>query len=60
MTGMPAFGATHTDEEIWHIVTFVRHLTKITDAEKEALKPAASVMEHHHEGLGMKPEIAKE
>jgi mono/diheme cytochrome c family protein len=48
MTGMPAFAETHTDTEIWHIVTFVRHLPKITDAQREILKSATSVTEHHH------------
>lgn len=49
MTGMPAFGKTHSDEELWHIATFVRHLPEITDAERETLAPKASDMEHHHE-----------
>lgn len=53
MTGMPAFGETHSDEEIWHIVAFVRHLPKITDAERAALKSETSGEEqHHHEGAG--------
>jgi hypothetical protein len=30
MTGMPAFGPTHQDEEIWNIVGFVRHLPEIS------------------------------
>jgi mono/diheme cytochrome c family protein len=59
MTGMPAFGETHSDQEIWHIVTFVRHLPKITDAEKERLQPAASDMEHHQEGMDTKAESVK-
>ncbi len=59
MTGMPAFAETHTDEEIWHIVTFVRHLPKITNAEKETLRPAAGDMEHHHEGMDMDAGTAK-
>ena len=59
MTGMPAFGETHSDDEIWHIVTFVRHLPKITDSEKETLNPPVSDKEHHHEGMGMKDEILK-
>ncbi len=43
MTGMPAFGLTHSDEQIWKIVAFVRHLPHLTDAEKLALhaKPEA-------------------
>ena len=51
MTGMPAFGETHSDEEIWHIVTFVRHLPAITDKERAVLKSAiGGEEEHHHEG----------
>jgi len=30
MTGMPAFGPTHQDEEIWNIVGFVRRLPEIS------------------------------
>jgi mono/diheme cytochrome c family protein len=37
MTGMAAFGSSRTDEEIWHIVAYVRHLPKLTDAEQKAL-----------------------
>ena len=38
MTGMPAFGGTHKDPEIWKIVAFLRHLPQITKDEKAALK----------------------
>lgn len=56
MTGMPAFGPTHNEEEIWNIVTFVRHLPELTNEEKTAL--ANTVQEekgHHHEAGEMKP-----
>ena len=59
MTGMPAFGETHSDAEIWHIVTFVRHLPKLTDAEGKTLQPPVSDMEHHHEATDVKDEIVK-
>jgi plastocyanin/mono/diheme cytochrome c family protein len=36
-TGMPAFGQTHTPDEIWAIVAFVRHLPELTPAERAAL-----------------------
>jgi mono/diheme cytochrome c family protein len=49
MTGMPAFGPTHSDEEIWKIVTFVKHLPELTDAETSALKTAAIGEAHHQE-----------
>lgn len=38
MTGMPAFGPTHKDPEIWKIVAFMRHLPQITKDEQAALK----------------------
>jgi len=38
MTGMPAFGPTHKDAEIWKIVAFLRHLPQITKDEQAALK----------------------
>jgi mono/diheme cytochrome c family protein len=33
MTGMPAFGPTHSDEQVWAIVAFVRGLPEMTPAE---------------------------
>jgi mono/diheme cytochrome c family protein len=49
MTGMPAFGPTHQENEIWQIVSFVRHLPEITDAEKGELQQQTELQEHHHE-----------
>jgi mono/diheme cytochrome c family protein len=49
MTGMPAFGPTHSDQEIWQIVSFVRHLPKLSPEEKQKLHPAPSQLEHHHD-----------
>lgn len=51
MTGMPAFSPTHDENELWHIVAFVRHLPKLSDEERSVLaagQPEES--EHHHEG----------
>ena len=48
MTGMPAFGPTHSDEEIWKIVQFVRHLPQLTEKEKTELQESAEEEEHHH------------
>lgn len=42
MTGMPAFGPTHKDEEIWKIVAFLRHLPVLTPEEEKALAAAPS------------------
>jgi mono/diheme cytochrome c family protein len=46
-TGMPAFSPTHTPEEIWKIIAFVRHLPKLTDAEVAQLKAGREEEEGH-------------
>ncbi len=46
MTGMPAFGTTHTDQQIWQIVAFLRHLPKITPDERKALEAAVGKLSH--------------
>ncbi len=42
MTGMPGFGPTHSDEQIWQIVSFVRHLPNLTPEEKALLTAASN------------------
>jgi mono/diheme cytochrome c family protein len=37
MTGMPAFSRSESQETIWTLVAFVRHLPKLTDDEKREL-----------------------
>lgn len=49
MTGMPAFGVNHSDDEIRDIVAFVRHAPKITDEERRSLSAAGGGQDHHHE-----------
>ena len=49
MTGMPAFGPTHKDEELWKMVAFLRHLPSLTPEEEKALAPAREAEEHHHD-----------
>jgi mono/diheme cytochrome c family protein len=46
MTGMPAFGPTHKEQEIWKIVAFLRHLPRITKDEQAALKANSESGEH--------------
>lgn len=43
MTGMPAFGVTHTDDEIWDIVAFLRRMGKLSPQEYQALAQQAGV-----------------
>jgi mono/diheme cytochrome c family protein len=38
LSGMPAWGGQHDDEDNWKLVLFIRHLPKITPAELEEMK----------------------
>ncbi len=43
MTGMPAFEPTHTDEQIWKIVAFLRQLPHLTPEETAELRKGAGI-----------------
>lgn len=43
MTGMPAFGVTHTDDEIWAIVAFLNRLPKLSPQEYQAMVQQAGL-----------------
>lgn len=49
MTGMPAFAPTHSEEEIWTIVAFLRHLPALTAQEQALLKAGREASEGHHD-----------
>jgi mono/diheme cytochrome c family protein len=51
MTGMPAFGPTHKDEEIWKLVAFLRHLPELTPEEEKLLGPGEGREEAHPQPL---------
>lgn len=38
MTGMPGFGVTHSDTNLWNLVAFIRQLPKLTPEQKEKLQ----------------------
>jgi mono/diheme cytochrome c family protein len=46
MTGMPAWGKTHDDEEIWNIVSFVHQLPRMTPGEYRAFAASAEIEGH--------------
>lgn len=50
MTGMPAFGPSHSDREIWDIVAFIRQLPEMSAAEYASLtaKPPEEHPTHEH------------
>ncbi|HEY0510663.1 MAG TPA: cytochrome c [Thermoanaerobaculia bacterium] len=43
MTGMPAFGVTHTDDEIWAIVAFARKMGTLSPQQYEAMVRQAGI-----------------
>lgn len=44
MTGMPAWGTTHSDSEIWNIVAFLQRLPKLSPAQYRSLIEKAPAM----------------
>ena len=59
MSGMPAFGPTHGENELWQIVAFLRHLPEITEQEKAQLQGEKEEAGHHHEEAPPSPATAK-
>ncbi len=47
MTGMPAWGKTHSDDKIWSIIAFIEKLPGMTGAQYDSLKSATKSMEEH-------------
>jgi mono/diheme cytochrome c family protein len=45
MAGMPAYGPTHSDEELWELVAFVESLPEMTPERYEALAAPPSTAE---------------
>lgn len=53
LTGMPAWGPTHSDARIWAIVAFLEKLPQMTAAQYQAMNRAAGEEDedaHHHAG----------
>ena len=48
MTGMPAFGPTHTDSEIWELVALVERLGELSPEAYRALVPSPPGRSSHH------------
>ena len=48
--GMPAFGRDHGDEDIWHIVAFMRKFGSLTEEQEASLKEVVGRFEHSHGG----------
>lgn len=48
MTGMPAFGPTHSEEELWSIVTFLKQLPDLSPEEYKAMVEKAKAQNDKH------------
>jgi mono/diheme cytochrome c family protein len=58
MTGMPAFGPTHDERELWSMVAFIEQLPKMSPAAYQAAMAAAGPSEEpmeHGAGNGQPP-----
>jgi len=50
MSAMPAWGKTHSDEEIWNMVAFLQRLPKLSPAQYQALVKSGG---GHHDQMNM-------
>jgi mono/diheme cytochrome c family protein len=50
MTGMPAFGPTHNQEELWAMVAFTRRLPEMSQSEYEKITEASEGGGDHQAG----------
>jgi hypothetical protein len=41
MTGMPAWGVTHSDEQLWDVVAFLQKLPELTPDQYQSLVKSA-------------------
>jgi len=49
MTGMPAWGKTHSDEQIWNIVAFMKKLPEISAEEFESMENESTMIDEGHD-----------
>ncbi|MEJ5263047.1 MAG: cytochrome c [Ignavibacterium sp.] len=56
MTGMPAWGKTHTDEQIWNIVAFMKKLPDMSAEDYEKMENENEMMDDNHNHNGEKEE----
>ncbi len=51
MTGMPAWGNTHSDENLWPVVALIRHLPELDSDTYQAMLTSAAGMGHHADSV---------
>ena len=55
MTGMPSFGKTHDDNQIWSIVAFIEQLPGMSDEQYREMKEQAGPATHAHSPAATRP-----
>lgn len=60
MTGMPAWGETHSDRDIWNIVAFLQQLPDMSPEEYAEMTAAADDGHSHDHGAGPETDEAEE
>ena len=53
MTGMPAWGVTHSDKLLWDVVAFLQKLPKLTPDQYRALVRSAPSHDEMMDEMGM-------
>jgi cytochrome c553 len=51
-TGMPAFGKTHSDEQLWSLVAFIKKLPGLTPEQYKSLNETTGPMHDHGKDRG--------
>lgn len=55
MSGMPAWGAAHSEEEIWNIVAFLERLPEMTRAQYSDMEQRIQEVAHGHPSTAEEP-----
>jgi mono/diheme cytochrome c family protein len=55
MSGMPAFGATHDDDQLWRVVAFVRRLVQMSPDEYAQWVRESEALAAHAEAAHVEP-----
>jgi len=48
MTGMPAFGPTHSDNQLWDLVAFVQKLPSLSPDQYNQMQQEDGAYDHEH------------
>jgi len=52
MTGMPAWGPTHDDQELWDVIAFIKAMPELSEADYRSLEQLSAQGHGHGAGAG--------